>query len=52
MNYKYEDYESIANDAEFIDEYDEYDDVDVFDGMPIKYWDNYYHNIADEIIEE
>jgi len=51
MNYKYEDYESIANDAEYIDEYDEYEYEHMMD-KSIKYWDNYYHNIANEIIEE
>jgi hypothetical protein len=43
------DYDTLANDADYIDEYDDeyYNQEYVDDGLEA--WENYYHNIADEI---
>jgi hypothetical protein len=45
------DYDTLANDADYIDEYDDddeyYNQEYVDDGL--ESWENYYHNIADEI---
>lgn len=48
MTYDEYDYNTLANDADYIDYYDDEDYVD--DG--IQAWENYYHNIADEIDDE
>ncbi len=44
------DYDNMANDADDIyeDEYN-YDDVD---NEEVAEWENYYHNIADEIVDD
>ena len=44
------DYDNMANDADDIyeDEYN-YDDVD---NEEVSEWENYYHNIADEIVDD
>jgi hypothetical protein len=41
------DYDTLANDADYIEEYED-DYVD--DGLQA--WENYYHNIKDEIDDE
>lgn len=49
IHYDYTDYHSIAEDAEelYSSDYDyDYNDHDKSD------WENYYHNIADEIAED
>jgi hypothetical protein len=43
------DYDTLANDADYIDYYDNEDDY-IDDGLQA--WENYYHNIADEIEDE
>ena len=48
MTYDEYDYDTLANDADYIDDYDDEDYVD--DG--IQAWENYYHNITDELIDE
>jgi len=45
--YEY-DYDTLANDADYIDDYNEDEYID--DGLEA--WENYYHNIADEIDDE
>lgn len=44
------DYGSYANDADDLNIYDEYEDEDYEDDSEV--WDNYYHNITDEIADE
>jgi hypothetical protein len=43
------DYDTLANDADYIEEY-EYEDDYVDDGLQA--WENYYHNVKDEIEDE
>ena len=44
------DYDRIANDADDLYEDDfTYDDCEVDDQLE---WENYYHNIADEIVDD
>jgi hypothetical protein len=48
----YYDYDSIIKDADDLYE-DEYNDWDNdIENVEHKEWENYYHNIADEIIDE
>lgn len=48
-SYKYEDYNSILEDAEDLYSHeDEQLSADTND----KYWDNYYHNITEELVDE
>jgi hypothetical protein len=55
MSYFYEeyDYDTLANDADYIDDYDDdeynYDHI-IDDG--IEAWENYYHTINDELDDE
>lgn len=53
MTYDEYDYATLANDADYIDDYDDeyYDDEDYVDDG-IQAWENYYHNITDELIDE
>jgi hypothetical protein len=39
------DYDTLANDADYIDYYDNEDDY-IDDGLEA--WENYYHNLADD----
>lgn len=50
----YYDYDSIAKDADdlYFDEYDSWDDEAEVDNVEQNEWENYYHNLADEIIED
>jgi hypothetical protein len=52
----YYDYDSIIRDADdlYANEYDEYDawDGDDIEDVDQTEWENYYHNIADEIVDE
>lgn len=50
MTYDEYDYDTLANDADYIDD-DYYDDEDYVDDG-IQAWENYYHNIADELTDE
>lgn len=51
MTYDEYDYDTLANDAYYIDdEYYDNDEDDIDDGLQA--WENYYHNIADEIDDE
>lgn len=45
----YYDYDTLANDADYIEDYDDNEDYQD-DGLEA--WENYYHNITDEIIDE
>lgn len=46
------DYDTLANDADYIDDYDdEYYDTDYIDDG-LQAWENYYHNITDELTDE
>lgn len=51
--YDYDDYHSIIDNSDELYSYDDdqwdYDDVESQDS---KEWENYYHNITDEIIDE
>ena len=47
---EYDDYHSLANNCEELYFDDEYDRDDIEDNN-IK-WENYYHNVADELIDE
>jgi hypothetical protein len=50
--YDYEDYESIIDDTDELYSYDDqwdYDDVEMNEQTE---WENYYHNIADELTDE
>ena len=50
----YYDYNSIINDADdlyYDDEYDSWDSEDI-ENVEQSEWENYYHNVADEIIDE
>jgi hypothetical protein len=49
MTYDEYDYDTLANNAYYIDDEDD-DDEYVDDGLQA--WENYYHNIADELIDE
>lgn len=50
MTYDEYDYDTLANDADYIDD-EYYDDEDyVDDGLQA--WENYYHNITDELTDE
>lgn len=52
-SYDYDDYHSIAEDADELytcdDEQWDNDSVEIND---TKEWENYYHNIADELVED
>ena len=48
-SYKYEDYNSILEDAE--DLYPHEDEQLPSDTNDL-YWDNYYHNITEELVDE
>lgn len=50
MTYDEYDYDTLANDADYIDD-EYYDDEDYVDDG-IQAWENYYHNIADELTDE
>jgi hypothetical protein len=45
------DYDSMANDADDLYEDWDYDDMDDEVNEQAE-WENYYHNIADEIVED
>ena len=50
----YFDYDSIAKDADdlyYDDEYDSWDGEDI-ENVEQSEWENYYHNITDELIDE
>ena len=50
--YQYEDYNSVTNEVEELYSYDDvYDYDDQADSDEVE-WENYYHNIADEIVED
>ena len=46
--YKEYDYDTLANDADYIDEYDDCED----ETEDLQSWENYYHNVAKEIQDE
>lgn len=48
--YDYDDYHSIADDCDELYSYDDQWDYD--DAEDTKEWENYYHNITNEIVEE
>jgi hypothetical protein len=50
--YDYEDYESIANDIDDLYEYDDHWDNDDAELENSYDWENYYHNITNEIVDE
>jgi hypothetical protein len=52
MSYFYKEYgyDTLANDADYIDEYDDYDYEHEEENL--QSWENYYHNIAKEIYDE
>ena len=50
MTYDEYDYDTLANDAYYIDDDEPMDEDYVDDGLQA--WENYYHNIADEIDDE
>lgn len=50
----YYDYDSIARDCDdlyYDDEYDSWDGEDI-ENVEQDEWENYYHNITDELIDE
>lgn len=47
--YDYDDYHSVAEDS---DELYSYDDESDYDQTNQSDWENYYHNIANDIVEE
>lgn len=49
----YYDYDSIIRDADdlYASEYDDWDGDDIEDVDQTE-WENYYHNIADELVDE
>jgi hypothetical protein len=51
-HYDYEDYESIADNCDDLYEYDDQWDYDDIDAQEESEWENYYHNITDELIDE
>jgi hypothetical protein len=50
-HYDYEDYEYIAENCDDLYEYDEWQDDDIEVDNTCD-WENYYHNIADELVDE
>lgn len=55
MNYYDEEYDDLYDNETLIndyDDYEDYDDDDDFEDDGIEAWDNYYHNIADEIDDD
>lgn len=44
------DYDTLANDADYIDDYD--DEHEDYHDDGVEAWENYYHNIADEITDD
>lgn len=52
MSRHYEDYESIASNIDDLYEYDDqwdYDDAEIAEHSE---WENYYHNITEELVDE
>ena len=49
MLYEYHDYKSILEDTEDLYEDDYYDDIEEDDTQE---WDNYYHSITKELVDE
>jgi hypothetical protein len=50
-HYDYEDYESIAEDCDDLYEDDQWD-YDNVESSEQTEWENYYHNIASELVDE
>jgi hypothetical protein len=50
--YDYDDYESVANDSDELYSYDDDNQWDEDDIEHTSEWENYYHNIANELSEE
>lgn len=46
------DYDTLANDADYIDDYDDDDQYNTSIDDGLQAWENYYHNIASEIDDE
>jgi hypothetical protein len=47
------DYDSVIENADLIDEVEDEEDMyEVDDDEDVQEWVNYYHNIADEIVDE
>jgi hypothetical protein len=51
MPYDYDDYHSITDDCDDLYTYDD-DQWDYDDVNDTKEWENYYHNITDELSDE
>jgi hypothetical protein len=50
--YDYDDYRSIADDSEDLYTYDDQWDYDDVEAVDHNEWENYYHNITDELVDE